>query len=254
MSYSAAYAKEDTYRLIEQAKAGCEEARELLVRQNTGLVRSAALKFVFGAAAGSGCELDDLLQVGFIGLLKAVERFDAGYNVMFSTYAVPMILGEIRRYLRDDGRVKVSRQVKQDVRRMQRAQEEFCQREGRSPRISELADMMGSDTEYVLSLMEAAEALSGAESLDDPERSAAVSDGRYREEEDLRADMIQLKAVIGKLGERERQIVVMRYFKDMTQQQIADRLGISQVQVSRLEKKIISALREEMTCKIENLQ
>lgn len=247
MSYNAAVSREDTYRLIDRARQGDEQARELLVRQNTGLVKSVALKFV-----STGYELDDLLQVGFIGLLKAVEHFDSEYGVMFSTYAVPMILGEIRRYLRDDGRVKVSRQMKQDVRRMKRAQEEFCQREGRSPKLSELAAAMSVEKEYVLSLMEAAEALSGAESLDDPERPVNVCDD-YIEQENRRVDLIELKAMIGKLGERERQIVVMRYFRDMTQQQIADRLGISQVQVSRLEKKIIGALREKMMCQFEYL-
>jgi len=241
MSYSAALRKEDTYDLIARARAGEEDAKELLVSQNTGLVKSIALKFT-----SAGYELDDLMQIGFIGLLKAVERFDTGYNVMFSTYAVPMILGEIKRYLRDDGRIKVGRQVKQDIRLMKRTQEEFCQREGRHPKVSELAALMKTDVEHVVSLMEAADALGNPESLDDPERTAQHSSGNYKEEEDRQVDMIHLKAVIGRLGERERQIIVLRYFQDMTQQQIADRLGISQVQVSRLEKKVPSSLREEM--------
>lgn len=241
MAYSAALRKEDTYELIARAKGGDEEAKEILVNQNTGLVKSIALKFL-----NSGYELDDLLQIGFIGLLKAVDRFDPGYDVMFSTYAVPMILGEIKRYLRDDGRIKVGRQVKQDIKQMKRAQEEFCQREGRSPKVSELAAMMNCDIEHIVSLMEAADALSNLESLDDPERTTQHSSGCYQEQEDLQVDMIHLKSIIGRLGERERQIIVLRYFRDMTQQQIADRLGISQVQVSRLEKKVISSLREEM--------
>ena len=241
MSYSAAFKKEDTYDLIAKAKAGDQEAKELLVNQNTGLVKSIALKFT-----SAGHELDDLLQIGYIGLLKAVERFDASYDVMFSTYAVPMILGEIKRYLRDDGRIKVGRQTKQDIKQMKRMQEEFCQREGRYPRVSELAALMQTDAERIVSLMEAGDALTNLESLDDPERVQQYSSGSYREDEDFQVDMIHLKSTLGKLGERERQIIVLRYFKDMTQQQIANRLGISQVQVSRLEKRVLAALREEM--------
>lgn len=241
MAYSAALKKEDTYELIARAKAGEEEAKEILVNQNTGLVKSIALKFI-----SAGYELDDLLQIGFIGLLKAVERFDTSYDVMFSTYAVPMILGEIKRYLRDDGRIKVGRQIKQDIRQMKRAQEEFCQQKGRHPKVSELALLLNTDAEHIVSLMEAADALGNLESLDDPERTTQHSSGSYKEDEDMQVDMIHLKSIIGKLGERERQIIVLRYFRDMTQQQIADKLGISQVQVSRLEKKVISSLREEM--------
>lgn len=157
--------KEDTYRVIERAQAGDEEARERLINQNTGLVKNIALKFV-----GSGHELEDLLRIGFIGLLKAVDRFHIGYGVIFSTYAVPMILGEIKRYLRDDGRIKVGRQVKQDVRMMKRAHDAFYHMNGRPSKISEFALQMEMDVEEVLVLMEANDALSNLESLDDPDR------------------------------------------------------------------------------------
>lgn len=233
--------KEDTYSLIERAQAGDEEARERLINQNTGLVKNIALKFV-----GSGHELEDLLQIGFIGLLKAVDRFNIGYGVMFSTYAVPMILGEIKRYLRDDGRIKVGRQVKQDVRMMKRAHDAFYHMNGRSPKISELALQMEMDVEVVLVLMEANDALSNLESLDDPDRQENPPEDLYRDSLDRQVDMIHLKSMIGSLSERERQIIVLRYYKDMTQQQIADRLGISQVQVSRIEKRVLSNLRKEM--------
>ncbi|MDD2215636.1 MAG: SigB/SigF/SigG family RNA polymerase sigma factor [Eubacteriales bacterium] len=233
--------KEDTYDLIRQAQSGDESSREQLVNQNTGLVKNIALKFVSGDH-----ELEDLLQIGFIGLLKAVDRFDVSYNVMFSTYAVPMILGEIKRYLRDDGRVKVGRQIKQDVRNMKRAHEAFCHTHGRSPKISELAEQMELDVEDVLSLMEASDAMSNPESLDDPERQETAADDRFREVEEQQVILIHLKGVIRSLSERERQIIVLRYFKDMTQQQIADRLGISQVQVSRIEKRVLANLRQEL--------
>ena len=233
--------KEDTYRLIKEAQSGNEAARERLIEQNTGLVKNIALKFI-----GTGYEFEDLLQIGFIGLLKAVDRFDTQYDVMFSTYAVPMILGEIKRYLRDDGRVKVSRQIKQDVRNMKKACDEFCHVHGRSPKVSEIAEQMGVSVEEILRLMEASDAMGTPESLDDPDRPETGAESEYRESEQRRIDLIYLKSAIGRLADRERQVIVLRYFRDMTQQQIADRLGISQVQVSRIEKKVLSNLREQM--------
>lgn len=236
-----ALSKEDTYALIALAKQGDEAAREQLVSQNTGLVKNIALRFV-----GTGYELDDLLQIGFIGMLKAVDRFDSSFGVMFSTYAVPMILGEIRRYLRDDGRIKVGRQMKEDMKTLKQAQDQFYHLHGRSPKLSELAEMMETNVEYVISVMEASDALHNLESLDDPDRQERQNKELYLETEDRNVDMIHLKSVIAKLSEKERQIIVLRYFKDMTQQQIADVLGISQVQVSRIEKRVLAGLREEM--------
>lgn len=233
--------KEDTYNLIREAQSGNESAREQLIEQNTGLVKNIALKYI-----NTGYEFEDLLQIGFIGLLKAVDRFDTKFDVMFSTYAVPMILGEIKRHLRDDGRVKVSRQIKQDVRNMKQVFDKFCHVNGRPPKVSELAEEMGITTDELLVIMEASDAMSFPESLDDPDRPDNVADGEYREAEERRIDIIYLKSAIGKLADRERQVIVLRYFRDMTQQQIADKLGISQVQVSRIEKRVLSNLRQEM--------
>lgn len=235
--------KEDTYALIERAQQGDQEARELIVRQNTGLVKNLALKFT-----GAGYELDDLLQIGFMGLLKAIDRFDTKFDVMFSTYAVPMILGEIKRYIRDDGRIKVSRQLKMDIRNLKKIKEEYYNKHGTWPKLSYLSREMGMPVEKILEILDAGEALANVESLDNSE----ISEG-YREkkvshisEEDRNINMIDLKMVIGTLSERERQIIVLRYFKDMTQQQIAGKIGISQVQVSRIEKKVLKNMREQM--------
>lgn len=233
--------KEETYQLIRRAKNGDEEAREQLIYRNTGLVKKIALKFI-----GTGYELEDLIQVGYIGLLKAVERFDTDFNVMFSTYAVPMILGEVKRYLRDDGRIKMGRQMKQDIRNYKKAHDDFCHVNGRSPKISELAECMRISSEEVLAIMEASEALNNLESLDDPERTETGRYDDYKEKEEFRVEMVQLKSIIVDLEERERQIIVLRYFKDMTQQQVADFMGISQVQVSRIEKKVLEGLRKGM--------
>ncbi len=235
--------KEDTYALIKKAQKGDKEARELIVTQNTGLVKNLALKFT-----GSGYELDDLLQIGFMGLLKAIDRFDTKFDVMFSTYAVPMILGEIKRYIRDDGKIKVSRQLKTDMRNLKNLKEEYYNKHGTWPKLSYLAEKMELPVEKILEILEAAEALTNVESLDNAELSEGYREKKvsHISEEERNVNMIDLKMMIGSLSERERQIIVLRYFKDLTQQQIAGRIGISQVQVSRIEKKVLKNMREKM--------
>lgn len=232
-------AKEDIYALIEEAQKGNEQAKEQIILDNTGLVRKAAFKF-----ASMGYEAEDLVQIGFIGLIKAVERFNTEFDVMFSTYAVPMIMGEIRKYIRDDGRIKVSRQIKQDIRRMKLEEEEFYRSEGRSPKITELAERMGTSCEYVLQMQEAEDALVNIESLDNENRPEDICES-YAHEEEKNIDIIQLKGIIGSLPLRERQVIVLRYFRDMTQDQTAKVIGVSQVQVSRIEKRVLARMREE---------
>lgn len=235
--------KEDTYALIEKAQQGDNDAREQIVNQNTGLVKNLALKFT-----GSGYELEDLLQIGFMGLLKAIDRFDTKFDVMFSTYAVPMILGEIKRYIRDDGKIKVSRQLKMDMRNLKRIKEEYYNKNGTWPKLSYLSQEMGMPVEKILEILDAAEALSNVESLDNSEISEGYREKRvsHISEEDRNISIIDLKTIISTLSERERQIIVLRYFKDMTQQQIAGKMGISQVQVSRIEKKVLQDMRRKM--------
>ncbi|MBE6034675.1 MAG: sigma-70 family RNA polymerase sigma factor [Clostridiales bacterium] len=233
--------KEDTYALLEKAKLGDEAARELLVSQNTGLVKSLALKYV-----GTGYELEDLIQIGYMGLLKSIDRFNATYDVMFSTYAVPMILGEIKRYIRDDGRIKISRQMKMDIKRMKQVRDEYYYKNGTSPKLSELAEGLGLPVERVLEIIEADDALCNLQSIDDPENARQYSsenNDNFESAEENMVDVIYLKSIIGKLEEKERKIIVLRYFRDMTQQQIANLLGISQVQVSRIEKRVLENIR-----------
>lgn len=235
--------KEDTYALIKQAQQGDESARELVVQQNTGLVKNLALKYT-----GTGYELDDLLQVGFMGLLKAIERFDTGFDVMFSTYAVPMILGEIKRYIRDDGNIKVSRQLKTDMRHLRQIRDEYYNRTGRQPHLSYLAEQMGMSVEKILEILDATDRLSSIESFDNEEFMKGYQEKKvHREsEEERNVSLMDLKNCIGDLEERERQIIVLRYFRDMTQQQVAEIVGISQVQVSRIEKRVLRDLRQKM--------
>ena len=234
-------AKEDTYKLIDAAQNGDRRARDLIVDQNIGLVKNLAMRYASGYY-----EPEDLMQVGFVGLVKAIDRFDTGYNVMFSTYAVPMIMGEIKRYIRDDGKIKIGRQMKTEMKNLKKLQQEYYHKHGVSPRVSWLADKMGISREHVLEILEAIESLSSIESLDNEAIPEGRHGGEYVDEEAQNVDLIDLKTAIRDLEERERQIIVLRYFKDMTQQQIAGILGISQVQVSRIEKKVLERMREKM--------
>lgn len=234
-------AKEDTYKLIEAAQKGDAEARELIVSQNIGLVKNLAMKY-----ASNYYEPEDLMQVGFVGLVKAIDRFDCKFDVMFSTYAVPMILGEIKRFLRDDGKIKISRQLKTEMKNLKNIQQEYYNKYGKSPKISELAKALEVSSEHVVEVLEAIDSLSNVESLDNTLIPEGMHGGQYVDEEAQNVNMIDLKAAIKELEERERQIIVLRYFKDMTQQQIAKVLGISQVQVSRIEKKVLLRMREKI--------
>ena len=165
---------------------------------------------------------------------------------MFSTYAVPMILGEIKRFLRDDGKIKLSRQLKTEMRNLKAFQQEYYNRYGKSPKISYLAQKMGISRERVMEVLEAIDSLSSIESLDNELIPEGMHGGNYVDEEQQNVELLDLKAAIRDLADRERQIIVLRYFRDMTQQQIASVLGISQVQVSRIEKKVLGRMREKM--------
>lgn len=227
-------AKEDTYRLINQAQNGDRNARELIVTQNIGLVKNLAMKY-----ASAYYEPDDLMQVGFVGLVKAIDRFDTKFDVMFSTYAVPMILGEIKRFLRDDGKIKISRQLKTEMKNLKALQQEYYNKYGKSPKISYLAKEMDVSRERIMEILGAIDSMSNIESLDNELIPEGMHGGHYVDEEQQNVEIIDLKAAIKDLADRERQIIVLRYFKDMTQQQIAGLLGISQVQVSRIEKRFL---------------
>ena len=234
-------AKEDTYKLLEAAQQGDREARELIVSQNIGLVKNLALKY-----ASNYYEPEDLIQVGFVGLVKAIDRFDCKYDVMFSTYAVPMILGEIKRFIRDDGKIKVSRQLKTEMKNLKNLQQEYYNKYGKSPKLSYLAEQLDVSVEHVMEILEAMDSLTNMESLDNALIPEGMHGGRYVDEEAINVDLIDLKTAISDLEDRERQIIMLRYFKDMTQQQIAKVMGISQVQVSRIEKKVLMRMREKM--------
>ncbi len=235
---------ESNLPLLRRAKTGDKLATEELVRTNLGLVYGIARRFM-----GRGTELDDLTQIGSVGLLKAIRSFDESRGCAFSTYAVPLIFGEIRRFLRDDGPIKVSRVTKQLGARLVAERERRQAAVGEDVRIEELAAACG------VSVYEAATALdavSPVASLSDPigsDEDAATLEQRIvdTEENERIFDKIALAAAIKKLPEQRQKIILLRYFRDFSQEETAHRLGLSQVKVSREEKKILTILREELS-------
>lgn len=212
-----------------------ESKLEQIVAANTGLVKSVALRlsYVYGE------ETEDLIQIGYIGLIKAAERFEPERGLKFSTYAVPMIAGEIRSQLRDRGTVKMSRSLKADMTAVRRAESEFEAAFGRSPKLSELAQKTGLTFERVTQAMEAAEAVKSFEAFEQADIAA--------DDEEKRVTRMDIAAGIESLQPKERQVVILRYYKDMTQAKAARILGISQVQVCRLEKKALKNMAEKMS-------
>lgn len=231
-----------TLTLIGRAHQGDKEARDLLFEENVGLVWSIVKRF-----AGRGVEMEDLFQIGSIGLLKAVDKFDLSYEVRFSTYAVPMITGEIKRFLRDDGMLKVSRSMKELSTKAYLTREILEKRLGREPSVTELAKALEvSPEELVLSMEAAAEVESLHKTIYQGEGSEISLLDKLPEEENQQEsllDRIFLEEMLDTLGPKERQLIYMRYFQEKTQTEIAGELGVSQVQVSRMEKKILASLR-----------
>lgn len=234
---------EETLELIQKVQNGDEEAKALLISSNLGLVRS-----VIGKFSNIGYERDDLFQLGSIGLIKAIYKFDPSYNVKFSTYAVPMILGEIKRYLRDDGMVKVSRSLKQLAVKIKMQGEMLSKKFGREPTIEELAQEIGVEKEDIVMAIESNFSVEYLQGVIHEEEGSPIYlidkiSQKGEEEEEKVVDNILLKEVLGKLEKRERQIIMLRYFEDKTQSEIGELLNISQVQVSRIEKKVLHKLK-----------
>ena len=224
-----------TLVLIGRAHQGDKAARDLLFEENTGLIYSVAKRFL-----GRGVEMEDLFQIGSIGLLKAVDKFDMSYDVKFSTYAVPMIIGEIKRYLRDDGILKVSRSLKENHYRIYQVREALTRRLEREPTTEEMAAEMGISIEELIMTME-----SGAE-VESLHKTIYQGEGTEISLMDKlpEKDRIFLEEILGTLEAKERRLIYMRYFQNMTQMEIAHELGVSQVQVSRMEKRILRSLQE----------
>lgn len=231
--------------LIMLAQKGDETAKSIIIKENSGLIWSIVRRF-----RERGCEAEDLFQIGSIGLLKCIDKFDLNYNVEFSTYAVPMITGEIKRFLRDDGMIKVSRPLKELAVKARYMQEMMIKRDGIMPTVSVLAEAVGSDIETLT------EALESAKDIESINRTIYQNDGSGiflvdkltggENDEEGMVDIITLRQIMGTLPEKEREIIKQRYFADRTQSEIAKNMGISQVQVSRIEKKAKETIKRSM--------
>jgi len=240
------YKNIDTIQLITMAKAGDKAAQSVLVENNIGLVWSIVRRF-----QNRGHEIEDLFQIGCIGLIKAINKFDTTFEVKFSTYAVPMIIGEIKRFLRDDGMIKVSRSLKEVSNKVRITKEIMSKELGREPSISEMAERLDISSEELVMAVEAGYT---PESLFNPVGEGDNSslmlidklDDECNDKETDIIDKIALRQVLDTLKPREKQIIVLRYFKEKTQVQIAKLLGISQVQVSRIEKKILEDMKNRI--------
>ena len=231
---------------IINAKAGDRQAQSILVENNVGLVWSIVRRF-----QNRGYEIDDLFQIGCIGLIKAINKFDESFNVKFSTYAVPMIIGEIKRFIRDDGIIKVSRSLKEISSRARITKEIMCKELGREPSVNEIAQRMKVLPEDLVIALEAnctPESLYSTVGEGDNSPILLIDriNGDNNNNEVDIIDKIAIRQILDSLDARERQIIVLRYFKEKTQVQIAKLLGISQVQVSRIEKKILKDIKLKM--------
>lgn len=233
---------DETMELIKLAQSGNSAAKEKLILENSGLIWSIVRKFL-----GRGYESDDLYQIGAIGLMKCIEKFDMSYDVKFSTYAVPMIMGEIRRFMRDDGMIKVSRPLKETATKAKFIREQMMHKNGDEPTVSELANEMGIEREDLV------EALDASRDVESIYKTVYRSDGTSaflidrltssNTSEEI-TDNLTLRQILMKLDPKERRLIFLRYFRDKTQSETAKEIGISQVQVSRLEKKIINEIRD----------
>lgn len=236
---------DETMRLIEMAHEGDKAARDRLVTENMGLVWSIVRRFT-----GRGYEPEDLFQIGSIGLMKSIDKFDLSYDVKFSTYAVPMITGEIKRFLRDDGMIKVSRSIKEMGLKVKNVREALLYSLGREPTIEEIASEIGASKEEVAASIEAgAEVESLYRTVNKNDENTILLIDKIEEENSAEEELINqmvLRELLTSLPDKDREIIIRRYYYNETQSQIAARLGISQVQVSRLEKKILKQMREKI--------
>lgn len=236
---------EENAMLIAKVRQGDKLAREELIEKNLGLVHHIVKRFI-----GRGVEAEDLFQIGSIGLMKAIDKFDLSYDVKFSTYAVPLVMGEIKRFLRDDGMVKVSRSLKENAWKAKRMAEQLSKEYGREPTLKEISEQTGIPIEDIVTALEA------NEEVESIYKSVYQSDGseiflvdqiaqNSNKHEEMLNHML-LEQLLKNLSEEEKELISLRYFQEKTQTEVAKKMGISQVQVSRLEKKILIRMRSEV--------
>lgn len=228
--------------LLAKAQNGDCQARERLVNCNLRLVFNLVQRF-----ANRGYEIEDLFQIGTIGLIKAIDKFDTNYNVKFSTYAVPMIVGEIRRFLRDDNPIKVSRSLKETAYKVNKCRETLTKELGRDPKISEIADILDLEIEDIVTALEAMQTPTSIhETLyQDDGDPIYLLDQLTNDTEDEPSwfDRLALKEVLNKLPVKEKEVLLLRFFQDKTQTEVAESVGLSQVQVSRIERQALRKIK-----------
>lgn len=231
--------------LIKLAQQGNEDAKKQLIEENSGLVWSIVRRF-----SNRGYDLEDLFQIGIIGLIKCINKFDFSYNVKFSTYAVPMILGEIKRFLRDDGPIKVSRNLKDLAVKAKQLEEAVTKKTGKSPSISFIAENLNTTVDELVI------ALDSNKEIESIYSTVYQNDGNpiylidklntEKNSDDKLINNILLNQLIENLPEREKEIIKLRYFEDQTQTEVAKKVGLSQVQISRIEKRLLTYFRNEL--------
>ena len=229
----------NNYEAIKAAQSGDEKALCRIIESNLGLVRRLSSRFL-----DRGIEYDDLIQIGTIGMIKAVRKFDVSFNTAFSTYAVPMIIGEIKRFLRDDGIIKISRTAKKNASDIAHYRESFRAAEGREPTIDEIISSLGISCEDAVFALEAAQPICSIHRSEDDDTPGIEDVVGDEDEIERLCETLSLKEALSKLNNDERLLINLRYFRNLTQQQTARIIGCSQVKVSREEKRIFQKLRE----------
>ncbi|MBR2340923.1 MAG: SigB/SigF/SigG family RNA polymerase sigma factor [Clostridia bacterium] len=233
-----------TLEYIRKAKTGDATAKEILLTHNVSLVKCIVKRYM-----GKGVEYDDLFQLASMGFLKAISGFDESFGVKFSTYAVPMIAGEIKRFMRDDGSVKVSRAIKQSAKEINAFVAEYTVKFNRSPTIKEIAEkfnMEESEAVFIMGSSRMPISLYGGTEYKDGKEKELIETLPAEDKQEDMLDKMLLKSAIEALEERERRIITLRYFCDMTQSEVAKKIGVSQVQISRIENKIIKEFRQKL--------
>ena len=231
---------------IIKAKEGSENAMSKLVENNSGLIWSIVRRF-----KDRGYELEDLYQIGSLGFIKAIRRFDTTFEVQLSTYAVPYILGEIKRFIRDDGPIKVSRSTKELCMKIKEIQREYMNKHGQEIKLEQISNILNVSKEEIAAALDSVNCVDSIyDSTNNEDNECTILDKLQSNSDDERklVDKIVLKDAIEKLEERERKIILLRYYKGSTQSQVAKILGISQVQVSRIEKKILENMKTMLVC------
>ena len=237
--------EKETIEYIRRAKGGDQPAKQALIDGNVSLIKCIVKRYL-----GKGVEYDDLFQLACMGFLKAITGFDESFGVRFSTYAVPMIAGEIKRFMRDDGSVKVSRAMKQTAKDMNTFVAEYTTAHGTQPTVGQIAEKFGldeSETVFVMGSSKMPVSIYGGSEYKDGGERELIETLPAEDNQEEMIDKLLLRTAIESLPERDRKIIVLRYFRDMTQSEVAEKIGVSQVQVSRIESRIIKEFREKLT-------